>query len=130
MLMIITLVFIILTFLKPFIWILIIFPLGFFYLFIFVNTVEKSCFFKKISPERLTEGDWLIEDVKVGKKIVMEAKTLEKEDVWKLRFLEREGKFKQVLIKEGVPFVPSFLFAYLLLVFGKEIFDWVLGFLL
>ena len=59
----------------------------------------------------------------------MEAKTLEKEDVWKLRFMEREKKIKQVLIKEGVPFVPSFLFAYLLLVFGSKVFAWILSFL-
>ena len=126
---VLTLIFIILTFFETFFWPLIFFPLGFFYLFIFVNVVEKTCFLKKLSPEKLTEGDWLIEDVKVGRKVVMEAKTLEKEDVWKLRFLEREGKFKQVLIKEGVPFVPSFLFAYLLLVFGSKVFSWILSFL-
>ena len=58
----------------------------------------------------------------------MEEKTLEKEDVWKLRFLEREKKIVKVLIKEGVPFVPSFLFAYLLLVFGQKVFTWIISF--
>jgi len=127
-LIVLTIILIVFSVLKSYLWPLIFFPLGLFYLFIFVNVIEKTCFFKKVKPEKLTEGDWLIEDVKVGKKTVMEAKTLEKEDVWKLRFMEREDKIKKVLIKEGVPFVPSFLFAYLLLVFGEKVFTWVLSF--
>ncbi len=128
-LLILTVIFVIISLIKTFIWPLIIFPLGMFYLFVFVNTVEKACFFKKIRPDKLTEGDWLVEDVRYKKRTIMEAKTLEKEDVWKLRFMEREKKIKQVLIKEGVPFVPSFLFAYLLLVFGSKVFAWILSFL-
>ena len=127
-LIILTIILIVFSVLKIYLWPLIFFPLGLFYLFISINIVEKTCFFKKVKPEHLTEGDWLIEDVKVKRKIVMGAKTLEKEDVWKLRFLERENKIKKVLIKEGVPFVPSFLFAYLLLIFGQKVFTWVLSF--
>jgi Flp pilus assembly protein protease CpaA len=127
---ILTLVFSTLTLLKTYLWPLILFPLLMFYLFIFVNVVEKTCFFKRIKVEHVTEGDWLAEDVKVKKKTIVEARTLEKDDVWKLRTLAVKGKIEDVLIKEGVPFVPSFLFAYTLLIFGGEFVAWILGFLL
>ena len=116
-LLIVTLIFIVLTFFKLFLWPMIFFPLGMFYVLSFVSIVEKSCFLKTIEPFHLTEGDWLAKDVIIQRKTVMEAKTLEKDDVWKLRFLEGEGKLKKVTIKEGVPFVPSFLFAYIFIIF-------------
>jgi Flp pilus assembly protein protease CpaA len=119
--LIVSLIFVVLTIFQSFFWPLIILPLGMFYLFNFVNSVEKTCFFKKIKPENLTEGDWLAEDVKVGTKIIVSAKTLEKEDLVKLLPLKN-----LILIKEGVPFVPSFLFAYLVLIFGREVFDFII----
>lgn len=115
-LMIVSLLFAVLTFFQTFFWTLIVMPLGLYYLFNFVNAVEKTCFFKKTPAKNLTEGDWLAEDVKINSKIIVEAKTLELEDLVKLRKLKR-----LILIKEGVPFVPSFLFAYLLLIFGQEL---------
>ena len=120
------LLFVGLTFLYHTLWPIIFFPLGFFYLFIFVNAVEKSCFLRKVSPKKLTEGDWLAENVVIrGKNIIMK-KTLVKNDVRQLQELEKKKKLKTVLIKEGIPFVPSFLFAYLLIVFGKDLISWVL----
>ena len=112
-----TILFIILSLVQTYLLPLVFFPLGILYLFVFVNVVEKSCFIKQIVPSKLTEGDWLAEDVKIKNKIVMEAKTLEKDDVWKLRYLEVNEKLKSVTIKEGVPFVPSFLIAYLIITF-------------
>ncbi len=117
---ILTLIFIILSLIQPFLVLLIFFPLGFFYLFVFVNVVEKSCFIKRIPASKLTEGDWLAKDVKLRNKIVMEAKTLERDDVWKLKYLEVNENLKPVTIKEGVPFVPSFLIAYLITIFGSK----------
>ena len=73
-----------------------------------------------LPASKLTEGDWLAKDVKLKNKVVMEAKTLEREDVWKLRYLEVNENLKPVTIKEGVPFVPSFLIAYLITVFGSQ----------
>lgn len=101
-------------FARPF-WPLSLIPVGLFYLFSFVNSVERSCFYRKADVKKLTEGDWLEENVFVDGRKILSKKTLEKKD---LELLHRH-KVKEVLIKEGVPFVPSFLLAYLVLVFGK-----------
>ena len=119
-LVILTIIFIVLSIIQPYLIPLVFFPLGFLYLFVFVNVVEKSCFIRKISASKLTEGDWLAKDVKLKNKIVMEAKTLERDDVWKLKYLEVNENLKPITIKEGVPFVPSFLIAYLIIVFGNK----------
>jgi Flp pilus assembly protein protease CpaA len=116
-LIITTFIFIILAILQPYLTPLIFFPLGFLYLLVFVNVVEKSCFIKRIPASKLTEGDWLAKDVKLKNKVVMTAKTLEREDVWKLKYLEVNENLKPVTIKEGVPFVPSFLIAYIIITF-------------
>ena len=113
---VLSLIFIIPTIFYIFLWPLILFPLSFFYLFTFVNSVEKSCFINKVKIKNLTEGDWLAEDLKIKNKLILEKKTLELEDLWKLRKLEGQGKLTEILVKEGVPFVPSFLFAYITLI--------------
>jgi Flp pilus assembly protein protease CpaA len=104
----------------PLFLILAILPILLFYLFIFISAVEKSCFFKKIAVKELTEGDWLAEDIKLGKETLRKT-TLTKKNLTVLR----KYKHKKVLIKEGIPFVPAFLFAYLLLLFGSSVREWV-----
>jgi len=120
-LLISTLLLFVLVLFYSFIWPILFFPLGVFYLFLFINTVEKTCFLKKVHVNDLTEGDWLAEDVNNHSKLILKKKTLEKEDIQKLK----ESALKEVLIKEGIPFIPSFLLAYLLLVFGKNAFSFV-----
>ena len=95
-----------------------IFPLALFYLFLFVSAVEQSCFIKDIPIERVTEGDWLAKGVVIQGKTIISAKTLEREDLQKLHSLKLSGKASMVTVKEGVPFIPSFLLAYLLLMWG------------
>jgi len=120
---VLSLILIVPTIFYIFLWPLILFPLVFFYLLIFVNSVEKSCFINKVKIKNLTEGDWLAEDLKIKNKLVLEKKTLELEDLWKLRKLEGKGKLTEVLIKEGVPFVPIFLLAYLAIIFVDYFFN-------
>ena len=95
---------------------------GLYFLLIFVNSVEKSCFVRDCRIENLTEGDWLSEDVYVKDEKVMEKKTLQKEDLHKLSLLKKNKKIDHVQVKDGVPFVPSFLLAYLLIIFGSKFF--------
>lgn len=111
---------------MPIIIIIGIFPLLSYYLFLYVSSIEQSCFVKKIMPHRATEGDWLVEDVKVGRKIVLKATTLEKEDIRALMDLEAHNKLDRIVIKEGIPFIPSFLLAYIVLLCGKWIFPVVI----
>jgi Flp pilus assembly protein protease CpaA len=114
---------------SPALVILAIFPLFSFYLFIFVGSVEDSCFIKKILPGKVTEGDWLAQDVVVNGKTKMFSKTIEREDLLTIWKLAGEGKIKRVVIKEGIPFVPSLLLAYLLLLYSAEFFPWLMGML-
>lgn len=108
----------------PFVWPIVPFPAVVLYLFLFVNTVERGCFYIYRTPRQLVEGDWLAEEVRVGVKKVLPEKTLEKEDLFLLKTLEVEKKLKKVLIKEGVPFVPSFVLAYLAVLGGKWWVGW------
>jgi Flp pilus assembly protein protease CpaA len=103
-----------------------IFPLLFFYLFLYVETAEDVCFLTTIDVDNLTEGDWLAEDVRIKSETVLVKKTLEKEDLRKLKQMKLEDKLKEVHIREGIPFIPSFLLAYLILIFGKDMFSFLL----
>jgi Flp pilus assembly protein protease CpaA len=94
------------------------FPL-LFYLWVFVKAIEKTAMIKKISPEKLTEGDWISKEIKIGKKIIASPKDLgaSKEQIKKLIKLYNEKKITFVEIKEGIPFVPSFLISFVISLF-------------
>jgi len=96
-----------------------------FYLWIFVKVVEKACMYKYVKPAELTEGDWIAKDVKVDGKYMAGPKDLgiEKKQIKKLIRLFKKNKIKRILIKEGIPFVPSFLIAFILTIyFGNLLF--------
>lgn len=86
-----------------------------FYLWLAVKAVEDSCMLKYVSPENLTEGDWIAKDIKIGGKLIAGPKDLgiEKKQIKKLIELYKKRKVKKILVKEGIPFVPSFLIAFL-----------------
>jgi Flp pilus assembly protein protease CpaA len=94
------------------------------YLWIYVKAVEKVCMVKKINPKELTEGDWIIEDIIVNKKFIAGKKDLgaSKEQIKKLISLFKNGKIKDVTIKTGIPFVPSFLMSYIITYFLGNLF--------
>ena len=112
---VLTILLVLLSTLYPFFWPLVFFPAGVFYLFLFVNIIERTCFIKRVAVSTLTEGDWLAERIVAGT-VTIPTKTLEAADVRALHRLHTTGKVKQVLIKEGIPFVPSFLLAYAALI--------------
>ncbi len=83
------------------------------YLFLAAKSVDESCMVKKISPNKLTEGDWLYRDVKIGsKKINATWNGLNKKDIELLR-----KKNKDVYIREGIPYVPVFFISFIILIF-------------
>ncbi len=99
-----------------------------YYISIFVKSVEKTCLLKYIEPEKLTEGDWIAKNIIIEKKRICGPKDLgiEKKQIKQLINLKRKGMIKKVLIKEGIPFVPSFLMAFIItLWFG----NWLLLFI-
>ena len=88
------------------------------YLIIFVKSVEYSSMYNFVSVKKLTEGDWVEQDIKIKGKIIYKKKKLgiEKHDIEKLiRY-----KIKKVLVKQGIPFVPPiFLGLLFTIIVGK-----------
>lgn len=96
-----------------------------FYLWITIKAVENACMLKYVKPQKLTEGDWIAKDVKVNGKYITGPKDLgiEKKNIKKLIEFYKRGKIKKILIKEGIPFVPSFFVAYIItLIYGNLVF--------
>ena len=81
------------------------------FLFAYVRAVEKSCMIQLISPDKLTEGDWLERDVYVNGKVIK--KNFAGLNFNEIIILRKNGK--KVLIKAGVPFAPAFLIAFFVL---------------
>lgn len=88
------------------------FPVLSYLLFVYLKAVDK-CMIKLVLPGKLTEGDWLVDDIRVGRGVIRKTvHGLSLSDIAKLRKAGRK-----VLIKEGVPFVPAILAAFLIMVF-------------
>jgi hypothetical protein len=83
------------------------------YAWIFTRSIERTILLKEYPVGKLTEGDWIVKEVKVKGKIIVHAKntgvTIEQ-----IAALKR-AKVKTVLVKEGIPFVPGFLLAFIVL---------------
>ena len=93
-----------------------------FYLWIFVKAIEKSSMHRLVEPSKLTEGDWIVKDVNVNGQYICGPKDLgiSKSQIRKLVEFYKKRKVKKILIKEGIPFVPSFFVAFAVtLVFGN-----------
>ena len=166
-----------------------------FYLWIFVKSIEKTCMYKSVSPKKLTEGDWIVNDIVLNKKIflkknskelgagnlrhiknfiertgkmrILDSKVkrkflffrlktsispknlrasdilaqdlmygdyicgpgdlgIEKSQIARLVRLFRQRKVGRILIKEGIPFVPSFLIAFVMTLIFGNLFGWVI----
>jgi len=83
--------------------ILIVFP----FIFALAQSIEKVSMVREINAKNLREGDWIVDEVKIkNKKIMPNWEGLTSNDLVLLKKLN-----KKVKIKEGIPFVPSFLIA-------------------
>ena len=80
---------------------------------------------KYVNVKELTVGDWLATEIKVkGKKIKPYWEGLTEEE---LKFIRKNYK-KKVLVKYGIPFSPSFLIAFLVLLAIKYLWNSNWGF--
>ncbi|MFA4886835.1 MAG: A24 family peptidase [Candidatus Nanoarchaeia archaeon] len=81
------------------------------YLLRYVKCIEDVVLKKLISVDKLTEGEWVLSTIKIGTKTICSKRDfcIKKNQIEELK----KYKIKQVLIKEGIPFVPAFLFALL-----------------
>ncbi|HGJ64126.1 TPA: prepilin peptidase [bacterium] len=84
-----------------------------FYIWLFVKIIEESCMIKTVPVDMLTEGDWIYENIYIGKKYVAGPKDLgiSREQI---SLLKKSKKIKKVTVKEGIPFIPAFLLAFLM----------------
>lgn len=92
-----------------------------FYLWAFVKAVENAAMYRFAKPSQLTEGDWIAKDVIVKGRKICGPKDLgiSKNQIKKLKKLN----VKNVLVKDGIPFVPSFLLALIFAYFlGNVLF--------
>ncbi len=87
-------------------------------LFIFTTSVEKVSLIREVSPSKLSEGDWLSQEIQFGKKkinVSWEGLTAQQIEIIKKHF-------KSVKIRYGIPFVPVFLISFLVFL-GLYYFD-------
>ena len=81
--------------------------------YIYAKAIDESCMVKKIKSSKLVEGDWIYNDIKIRRGVVVKAKW---EGVSMKDILAIKKNKKFVLVREGIPFVPVFFFTFLILV--------------
>ena len=79
-------------------------------LYIYTLALDK-CMIVLLPPNKLTEGDWLIQDIKLSKNLTIKKTVhgLSKKDI---SLLKRYNK--RIKIKQGIPFVPAFLISLII----------------
>jgi len=88
------------------------------HLWLFAKTIESCCMVKNTPVSKLTEGDWIAEDVYHRKKKICGPKDLGIE-MDQIKLLKKY-RIRKVLVKKGIPFVPGMLCAVIFtLIFGN-----------
>ncbi len=97
------------------------------YLWSFVKSVEDAVMYKELEPSNLVEGDWIAQEIIVGRKVIVSPKDLgiSKEQISELKELYKNKKVSKILVKEGIPFVPSFLIAFIITILFGNVFAWL-----
>lgn len=89
-------------------------------IYVYGKAVENSCMIQYVKVSELTEGDWLVSSVRVGKKVIKPNwEGISEKELAILR--KYRGRVK---IKVGIPFVPGFLFAFLVWIYLR-ISGWI-----
>ena len=95
-------------------------------LWVYVKTLDEVLIVEK-NVKDLQEGDWLEKEIRIkGRKIEKSVHGLSLEDI---KFLRKYGKKSKILIKDGIPFTPSFLLSLGIMVFFLEVLLSYLSFL-
>lgn len=82
------------------------------YLYIYSKSVDEACMIKRIKTKNLREGDWLYSDLKIGrKKLKATWGGVTQKDI-----KEIAKRYKEIKIREGVPFSPVFLISFLIFI--------------
>ena len=82
---------------------------------IYARSVDEACMIKKVSTNKLVEGDWLYKNVilrKGNKRVGLIKSTWEGLSNKEIELLRKKMKF--VDLREGIPFVPVFFFTLII----------------
>ena len=93
----------------------------FFYIFLLTKSVENISMYKTLSTKKLIEGDWIVEKVFSGNKLIYKPKRIGvvQEDIDKIL----KSGVKTVEVKEGIPMIPAYFIGLIVsLVFGDILF--------
>jgi Flp pilus assembly protein protease CpaA len=94
-----------------------------FHILLVTKAVEQGCMLRWRTPDKLLEGDWIVNDVIVkGHRITGPADLGIPQS--KINLLKRLAKRHtiRVLVKDGIPFVPSFFIAFIItLIIGNPL---------
>lgn len=96
-----------------------------FLLYVFAKGIESVAMMRVVSGKDLREGDWLAEDVVLrrvaGRRSQVASVIRADWDGLSLEDIELLKGRKKIRIKEGIPFVPAFLVAFLCYVFLRDV---------
>lgn len=88
--------------------------------------IEKEIFVKKVSIKDITLGDWIVEDVTVEGKVILEKEAfklgVDEHQLNVLQNLFDEKKISSLKVKSGIAFVPHLFLAFLILIILNIIF--------
>jgi hypothetical protein len=81
-------------------------------LFVFAKAIEEGCLVIAVEPKKVTLGDWLYRDTIIdGKRLKTNWEGISSRQLAWIRRCNR-----RILIKYGIPFTPSFLIAFVVLI--------------
>lgn len=86
-----------------------------YFLFLILRAVELGVLQKSVTPDKLSVGDWIGENVFVHKKLIVSSKSygVSEEEISLLKRLHLQGAISTVVLRNGIPFVPSFFLTYI-----------------
>lgn len=83
------------------------------YFYIYAKAVDESCLIKRVKTKNLVEGDWLYKDLKLKSKVIKAKwEGLNNKEIEKIK-----KEYKEIKIRQGIPFTPVFLISFLFLVY-------------
>jgi Flp pilus assembly protein protease CpaA len=80
------------------------------YLYIYSKAADEACMVVKLKTKDLREGDWLYADLKAGRKVIKARWN----GVTKKEIKVLAKKYREVKIRQGIPFSPVFLISFIL----------------
>jgi Flp pilus assembly protein protease CpaA len=81
--------------------------------YIYTKSID-TCMIVLTPPTKLTEGDWILDDIKISKNKTVK-KTVHGLSSNDIKLLKKHKK--KILVKTGIPFTPAFLISLIVMVF-------------